>query len=381
MARHSQRWKHRKRSFRRPQTLGVAPGTLVVDPQAPAMVIRAICYGPDGIEEQTLGSAEEARPLLERWPVTWINVDGLGQAEVLQQFGAVFGLHPLALEDTVNTHQRAKVDDFGDVVFVTSRMVQGPPLLSEQLSLFVGSNFVISFQEDVSGDCLDPIRERLRLSRGRIRSAGPDYLLYEILDAVIDGFYPVVERFGEHLDELDSGLAIEHFTTRPGQIHRVRSDLLYLRRVVWPHRDMLQMLLRSGHLRISSETRPYLADCYDHIVQLIDILEVYRESCSDLRDFYYSQLSNRTNDIMRTLTVLSTVFLPMTFVAGVYGMNFDHMPELHWEWGYFLSLAFMAGIGFSFLGFVWRKGWLERWDKVPDDAADRDRPDLSGRPG
>lgn len=363
MARNAQRWKHRKRSLRRPQTLGTAPGTLVVDPQSSAMVIRAIGYGPDGIEERTLAAAEEARPLLERWPVTWINVDGLGQAETLQQFGEVFGLHPLALEDTVNTHQRAKADDFGDVLFVTSRMVQGPPLLSEQLSLFVGSNFVISFQEDVSGDCLEPIRERIRLGRGRVRSSGPDYLLYEILDAVIDGFFPVVERFGDQLDELDSGLTTIHMTTRPGQIHRVRSDLLYLRRVVWPHRDMLQMLLRSGHTRVTSETRPYLADCADHVIQLIDILEVYRETCSDLRDFYYSHLSNRTNDIMRTLTVLSTVFLPMTFIAGVYGMNFEYMPELRWNWGYPISLVFMGGVGIGFLGFVWRKGWLERWDK------------------
>lgn len=299
--------------------------------------------------------------------MTWINVDGLGQAETLQKFGEVFGLHPLALEDTVNTHQRAKADDFGDVLFVTSRMVQGPPLLSEQLSLFVGSNFVISFQEDVSGDCLEPIRERIRLGRGRIRNSGSDYLLYEILDAVIDGFFPVIERFGEQLDELDSGLATERFTTRPGQIHRVRSDLLYLRRVVWPHRDMLQMLLRSGHTRVTSETRPYLADCADHVIQLIDILEVYRETCSDLRDFFYSQLSNRTNDIMRTLTVLSTVFLPMTFIAGVYGMNFEYMPELRWNWGYPISLVFMSGVGLGFLGFVWRKGWLERSDKLTGD--------------
>lgn len=372
MARNTQRWKHRKRSLRRPQTLGTAPGTLVVDPQSSAMVIRAIGYGPDGLDERILASADDARALLERWPVTWINVDGLGHAEALQQFGKVFGLHPLALEDTVNTHQRAKADDFGDVLFVTSRMVQGPPLLSEQLSLFVGANFVLSFQEDLNGDCLDPIRERIRLGRGRVRSSGPDYLLYEILDAVIDGFFPVVERFGEELDDLDSGLTTRHMTTRPGQIHRVRSDLLYLRRIVWPHRDMLQMLLRSSHTRVSPETMPYLADCYDHVIQLIDILEVYRETCSDLRDFYYSQLSNRTNDIMRTLTVLSTVFLPMTFIAGVYGMNFEYMPELSWRWGYPFSLVVMGGVGIAFLAFVWRKGWLERWDKPPGSPRDHD---------
>ena len=370
MSRHPQRWKHRRQSVRRPQAQGTAPGTLIGDPQAPPPVIRAIGYGPEGVEEKTLQHPDEVQALVARWPVTWINVDGLGRVEIIQAFGKLFGLHPLALEDTVNTHQRSKVDDFGDVLFVTSRMVQGPPLVSEQLSLFIGDKFVLSFQEDVEGDCFNPIRERIRQNRGRIRQAGPDYLLYELLDAVVDSFFPVLERLGEYLDELDAGLTAERFTTRPEQIHRARSDLLYLRRVVWPHRDMLQVLLRSGHDRVSSETMPYLADCYDHVVQLIEVLEVYRESCSDLREFYYSQLSNRTNDIMRTLTVLSTVFLPMTFVAGVYGMNFDHMPELHWRWGYPFSLALMAVIGLGFLGFVWRKGWLRRWDQPARETSE-----------
>lgn len=370
MARHPQRWKHRKRSIRRPQTLGTTPGSLVVDPQAPAAVIRAIGYGPEGLEEKTLTSPEDAAQLLARWPVTWVNVDGLGQVDILQRFGKLFSLHPLALEDTVNTHQRAKVDDFGDVLFVTTRMVQGPPLLSEQLSLFVGPKFLLSFQEDLNGDCLNAIRERIRHDRGRIRQAGPDYLLYEILDAVIDGYYPVVERYGELLDELDLDVTAKQFTQRLERIHRLRGDLLYLRRVVWPHRDMLQNLLRSGHRRMSPETTPYLADCYDHVIQLIDVLELYRETCMDLRDFFYSQMSNRTNDIMRTLTVMSTVFLPMTFIAGVYGMNFSHMPELQWKWGYPLSLAFMGVVGVGFLGFVWRKGWLQRWDKPAETSQD-----------
>ncbi|HUQ70399.1 MAG TPA: magnesium/cobalt transporter CorA, partial [Planctomycetaceae bacterium] len=315
-------------------------------------------YGPDQHLEQPVPSVDDVAGLVGKAPVTWINVDGLGNAAVIQQLGKIFHLHPLALEDVVNTHQRSKCDDYGDVLFCVARMVSGPPLVSEQISFFVGPTWLLTFQEDVAGDSLEPVRERLRQHRGRIRQAGPDYLLYELIDAIIEGYFPLLENYGDVLDELDREAPYPQLGRKLAEIHRLRTDLLYLRRVIWPHRDALQSLLRGGHKQISPDTLLYLRDCYDHIAQLIDVLEIYRENCTDLRDFFYSKLSNRTNEIMRMLTIISTLFLPMTFIAGVYGMNFDFMPELHWRLGYPLSLVLMAAVGIGFTTFFWRRGWL-----------------------
>lgn len=315
-------------------------------------------YGPDECEEQPAADIREVASAVGRRPVTWINVEGLGNAELIQQFGAEFGLHPLALEDTVNTHQRAKVDDYDDLLFVTIRMAQGPPLVTEQISFYVGRNFVITFQEGIEGDCLNGVRERIRHRRGRIRDGGTDYLLYELLDAVVDGYFPVLERYGELLDALDGHTDAHNIPQALKQLHDVRHDLLQLRRFIWPVRDVMTALQRGGHRIVAPETQVYLRDCYDHAAQLIDILEIYRESCSNLRDFYYSKLSNRTNEIMRTLTVIATVFMPLSFIAGVYGMNFDRMPELHWAWGYPFALGLMACTAGVFLYYSLRKGWL-----------------------
>ncbi|MDZ4686233.1 MAG: magnesium/cobalt transporter CorA [Planctomycetaceae bacterium] len=358
MSRRSRRWQHKRGSVRRPGAMGQAPGTFSVDPNAPQPVITVIAYGPDQHSELPVKSVDDIAGLLGKTPVTWINVDGLGNAAVIQQLGRIFHLHPLALEDVVNTHQRSKCDDYGDVLFCVARMVQGPPLVSEQISFFVGPTWLLTFQEDVQGDSLEPVRERLRQHRGRIRQAGPDYLLYELIDAIIEGYFPLLEKYGDVLDELDREAPYPQIGRKLSEIHHLRSDLLYLRRVIWPHRDALQSLLRGGHKQISSDTLLYLRDCYDHVAQLIDVLEIYRENCTDLRDFFYSKLSNRTNEIMRMLTIISTLFLPMTFIAGVYGMNFDFMPELHWRLGYPLSLVLMAAVGIGFTTFFWRRGWL-----------------------
>jgi magnesium transporter len=370
------RWQPKRGSLRRPDVLGAAPGTVKVDPHAPQPVITVIAYGPDRYHEQQVTSVEELNGLLNQAPMTWINVDGLGNADVIHHLGKIFHLHPLALEDVVNTHQRSKCDDFGDVLFCVARMVQGPPLLSEQISFFITAKVLITFQEEVKGDSLEPVRERLRQNRGRIRHTGPDYLLYELLDAVIEGYFPLLEKYGDVLDDLDREAHDPQIGYKLGDIHRLRTDLLHLRRVIWPHRDALQSLLRGGHKQISTETLLYLRDCYDHVAQLIDIMEIYRENCTDLRDFIYSKLSNRTNEIMRMLTIISTLFLPMTFIAGVYGMNFDHMPELHWKYGYAFSLVLMGMVGIGFTAFFWRRGWLR--SSEPKSAADEPSPPLNG---
>jgi magnesium transporter len=370
MSRVSSRWKPKRGSLRRPEIIGAAPGTVTVDPRAPQPVITVIAYGPDQYREQQLTSVEELNGLVGQAPMTWINVDGLGNADVIQQLGRIFHLHPLALEDVVNTHQRSKADDYGDVLFCVARMVQGPPLVSEQISLFITAKVLITFQEDIKGDSLEPVRERLRQNRGRIRHTGPDYLLYELLDAVIEGYFPLLENYGDVLDELDREAPYQQIGRKLTEIHRLRTELLHLRRVIWPHRDALQSLLRGGHKQISTETLLYLRDCYDHVAQLMDILEIYRENCTDLRDFFYSKLSNRTNEIMRMLTIISTLFLPMTFIAGVYGMNFDFMPELHWKFGYAFAWVVMAAVGVGFTAFFWRRGWLRSSEPrtVPEEA-------------
>ncbi len=342
----------------------------MADPDAPQPSMSVLSYGPEEVREQRLTNPNELPALLGRLPVTWIDIDGLGNADVVQQLGKQFGLHPLALEDTVNTHQRAKVDDYGDILYIVMRMVQGPPLASEQISFFVGRNFVITFQEGLEGDCLNAVRDRIRQRRGRVRDAGPDYLLYELLDAVIDGYFPVLERYGVRLDELDALAETASIGHTLAELHAVRRDLLFLRRVVWPLRDASLSLLRGGHSVITHDTQVYLRDCYDHATHLIDILEIYRETCTDLRDFYYSKLSNRTNEIMRTLTIITTLFMPLTFIAGVYGMNFKYMPELEWPYGYPLSLALMAAISVAFFYFFWRKGWLRSAEPKPNTASD-----------
>ncbi|MBI1347540.1 magnesium/cobalt transporter CorA [bacterium] len=374
MSRKSKRWSHRKRSFRRPASLHADPGTIHVDPGAAPPRMTVVAYGPQELVEQPIQAVSELKQWWGKFPVTWINVDGLGNAEVITELGKLFHLHPLALEDVVNTHQRAKCDDYGDILFCVARMVQGPPLVSEQISFFVGSNFVLTFQEDREGDSLEPVRQRLRHSRGRIRNVGTDYLLYELIDACIEGYFPVVQSYGDQFDELDQESSYRETGRKIAAIHQLRSDLLYLRRVIWPHRDALQSLLRGGHSQIQNDTLPYLRDCYDHVTQLIDILEIYRESCSDLRDFFYSKLSNRTNEIMRVLTIISTLFLPVTFVVGVYGMNFRYMPELNWKWGYPLAWMAMGAISIGFLIFFWRRGWLQSSEMVAESAADDELP-------
>jgi magnesium transporter len=357
-----------KYSLKRRGLPGAIPGTVAADPAAPQPHITEITYGPQELNERTLKNVDDSSGIVGKLPVTWINVDGLGNADVVQQLGRQFGLHPLALEDTINTHQRAKADDFQDVLFVVIRMVQGPPLVTEQISFYVGRDFLLTFQEGMEGDCLNPVRERIRHRRGRIRDVGSDYLFYELLDAVIDGYFPVLERFGDLLDDLDARAATANIGQTLAELHFIRRDLLFLRRIVWPIRDVMMSLLRGGHPHITPDTQVYLRDCYDHAAQLIDILEVYRETCSDLRDFYYSKISNRTNEIMRTLTVIATVFMPLSFIVGLYGMNFENMPELHWRWGYPLSLGLMCCSAAGFLYFFWRKGWLKSAEpRLPPD--------------
>ena len=347
---------------------GTPPGTVVVDPDSPQPTITVIAYGAGDAVELRVANAAEAKSLVGRRPVTWINVEGLGDALTIEQFGELFGLHRLAMEDTVNVHQRAKVEAYGETVFVVLRMVycEGNRCGAEQLSLFIGPNWLLSFQEGRPGDSFDRVRARIREGSGRMRALGSDYLAYALIDAAIDNYYPVLEVYAERLDDLEALLMESAKRKVIDDLHQVKADLLILRRAIWPLRDAMALLAREEIPRIADETRVFLRDCYDHVVQVVELIETYRELTADLRDLYMSSLSNRINDTMRVLTIFSTLFIPLTFIAGVYGMNFDwaggenplNMPELQWYFGYPMSLAVMAATAISMLVYFHRRGWI-----------------------
>lgn len=352
------------RRLRRRTPPGSSPGTLIPDPEAPRPVVRGFSYDADQIFEEPIEDLATLPDLMGRSRVTWIDVCGLGDILILQRLGEYFGMHRLALEDVVNVYQRPKVEEYDDHLFVVMRMpVDAAGFDSEQLSLFLGNDYVLTFQERI-GDCFEPVRERLRRKRGRIREAGADYLAYALVDAVTDAYFPVLERHGETVEALEEAVVEHPEPSLVGQIQDVKHSLLAIRRAVWPQREMLNNLIREHTPFVTERTRVYLRDCYDHAVQLMDMVETYREIASGLIDIYLSGMSARLNEVMKVLTIIATVFMPLSFITGLYGMNFDrqtspwNMPELGWHWGYFYALGVMLAIA---LGFVWyfrRRGWI-----------------------
>lgn len=357
--------KRRRPRVHRRTSPGASPGTVAVDPAAARPVIHVMAYGAEQFAEQEIRDVEAVAGLRDGAAVTWVNVEGLGDAPTIERLGEIFGLHPLALEDVVNSHQQAKVEDYGDHLFIVARMANGGSHAdTEQMSIFLGKNFVLTFQEGRPGDCLEPVRERLRKGKGRIRQLGADYLAYALLDAVVDAYFPHLEQYGELLDRLDDEITLQTSRVAIGQVHDLRSDLLLLRRVIWPLRDAVAALAREPNRLVTSETRVFLRDCYDHTVQIIDLVETSREMCSDLRDFYLSAVNNRMSEVMKRLTMIATTFIPLSFIAGLYGMNFAtdvspwNMPELRWYFGYPLALTLMAAVAVWQIAFFWRRGWL-----------------------
>lgn len=346
---------------------GLMPGSLVIDPSWPAPAIRVIGYGPDQMEEKSITDLNAISGFLKKWPVTWINVNGLGDERILRQLGTMFDLHPLALEDVVNLRQRSKVDDYKTTLYTAMRMlsVSDGRLSGEQVSFFLGKNFVLTFQE-VEGDCLEPVRERIRNQAGRICSAGADYLLYALIDAIVDAYFPVLETYDLRLEELEDEVLGTPDTSTRHRLFNIKHDLTRLRRTLWPVREMTGALAHSESELITAPTLLYLRDCQDHAVQLLELAESYRETGSSLMDFYLSSISNRMNEIMKVLTIIATIFIPLTFIAGIYGMNFDHMPELHARNGYFIALGAMVVLGIAMFAWFVRKGWLAPPRKRPD---------------
>ena len=360
----------RRRRTRKRAPPGSAPGTLIADPSAPKPVLTLLAYGPQGVREEPAGDLAAQRKALAEFPILWLDVAGLGDAETIGRVGEAFGLHRLALEDVINVHQRPKVESYGEQRFVVSRAIEVPGTNeTEQLALFLGPGFVVSFQEKPGG-CFDLVRDRIRTGKGQIRGCGPDYLVYTLLDAAIDTFFPALEALGERLEALEDEIVLAPKSDSLARVHAVKRDLLSLRRAVWPQREALSFLLREDESVITKGTRVYLNDCYDHTVQLMDLVETFRELASGLTEIYLSSMSHRLNEVMKVLTAIATVFIPLTFVVGVYGMNFDtrwpwNMPELRWKYGYPAVMAAMAVLGIGLYVWFRRRGWTHVDDERP----------------
>ena len=343
--------------------VGLPPGTLihVGKERVEKVKITIIDYDEEQFAEKEVEKVEDCFPFKDKPSVTWINIDGVHQIDMIETIGKHFGLHPLVLEDIVNTRQRPKMEDFGDYIFVVLKMIyfdeKENVIKAEQVSLITGPNFVISFQER-EGDVFNAIRDRLRGSKGRIRKMGADYLAYALMDSVVDNYFVILETVGEKLEDMEEELMTNPTPETVHVIHNLKRDLILLRKAVWPLREILSGLERGESTLIHKSTRIYLRNVYDHTIQVIDAIETSRDMLSGMLDIYLSSVSNRMNEVMKVLTIIATIFIPLTFVAGLYGMNFQYMPELGWRWGYFAVLLVMVVIGIFMVAYFKRKKWF-----------------------
>lgn len=342
---------------------GAAPGAIVFvgEQKVKESRIRIIDYDERQLVEREVKDIAECFPLKDTPTVSWINIDGIHDTEVIRQLGDAFGLHPLLLDDLVNTTQRPKMDDFGEYILVTLKSLilkeDCSELDSEHMSFLLGPHFVVSFQER-PGDFFDPVRARIRNGKGRIRKMGPDYLLHALVDAIVDSYFVVLERIGERIEALDDELMTSPTNETLGAIHELKRQAINLRRSVWPLREVASGLDRSESPLIKKATHVYLRDLYAHTIQVVDTIETYRDAISSLADLYLSVISNRMNEVMKVLTIMATIFIPLTFIAGIYGMNFEYMPELGVQWAYFALWAVIIAVGISMLLFFRRLKWL-----------------------
>lgn len=355
---------------------GSIPGTLRIDPDAAQPIIVLIDYCENSATRIPNTTPDATAAYLDTESVSWLDIMGLGNEDTWRRLGKIFDLHPLVLEDVVNVPQRPKVEDLETQLVIIARMVmpkeRGNGFYSEQVSFILGKHYLLTVQEEPDRDCFAPVRDRIRTNKGTIRKHGADYLAYSLLDAIIDGFFPVLETYGERIEDLEEEVVTNPSKRTLEKIYEIRRELLELRRAIWPQRDAINTLIRDGSDLISPDVRIYLRDCYDHAIQVIDIVETYRELSSGLMDVYLSSVSNKMNEVMKFLTVMSSIFIPLTFIAGVYGMNFDpdsspwNMPELHWQWGYLACWALMIVIASGLVYFFWRRGWFENFSTIKD---------------
>jgi magnesium transporter len=352
-----------QRVERRSMKTGLPPGSLVHVGTAKGVGTR-LCildYDAENLRERDGAALPECLPLRSAPTVTWINVDGLASIDVVEGLGQGFGVHPLVLEDILNPEQRPKLEDFGDYLFVVLKMLSYDALResvhAEQVGLVLGKGYLLTFQEQ-GGDVFDPVRERLRKGNGRLRKLGADYLLYALVDAVIDNYFVILERFDERIEVLEEALTADARTALVHEIHALKRQMISLRKAVWPLREVVGGLERGETVLVERETRVFLRDVYDHTIQVIDTVETFRDILSGMLDVYMSTVGNRMNAIMKVLTIVGTIFIPLTFIASIYGMNLEHMPLLHARWAFPGLLAVMAGIALGMLAIFKRRGWF-----------------------
>jgi magnesium transporter len=341
--------------------LGAPPGTIVYYGEKPSekVKITLIEYHEGEFLEKDFYDLDECLNLVDPSMVKWINVDGIHNVELIEKIGKYFKIHPLTLEDIVNTSQRSKFEDYDNYVVAIMKMISyETEMVSEQLTVVLLEGLVISFQEVHGGDAFDLIRTRIRQGKGRIRKMGADYLAYALIDAVVDCYFTILEKIGDKIELLEEELIADPTKETMKQLHHLKREMIFVRKAVWPMRELINNLERSETELIKPSTDIYLRDVHDHTVRVIDTVETYRDLLSGMMDIYLSSVSNRMNEVMKVLTIITTIFVPVTFIAGVYGMNFDNMPELHSRSGYWVTWAVMIFIIISLLVYFRRKKWL-----------------------
>jgi magnesium transporter len=351
---------------------GSEPGTLIIEPDAKPSRIILIDYDEDNAVRKVDITPNACAPYIGTNTVSWMDIQGLGSETVLKQVGEIFNLHPLLLEDVVNVPQRPKLEDYNNQLLVISQMVRlkedESGFDTEQVSFVLGKRYLLSFQEEELQDCFEIVRDRIRTSQGRVRKSGADYLTYLLLDTIIDGYFPVVEHYEDRIEALEDAIISNPDRETMQEIYDVRRELLALRRLIWPMRNVLHLLMRDHHGIVSDEVQIYFRDSYDHVIQILEIIEAYRELAASLMDVYMSTMGNKLNEIMKFLTVISTIFIPLTFIVGVYGMNFENMPELKGEWSYFIVWLIMLAVAGGLIFYFWRKGWFKPIYSLKEEA-------------
>ena len=318
---------------------GMSPGVLVHvgEQKVETARITLMSYDQAGFEEKELKRIEESFAYKDTPPVTWINIDGLHQVELIEKIGTHFNIHPLTQEDIVNTDQRPKVEDFEEYVYLVFKMLRFDDttghITSEQVSLILGPHYLISFQE-AEGDVFNSVRERIHRGRGRMRKSGPDYLAYALMDAVVDHYFLILEKMGERIEHFEEQLHVQPTPELLQAIYNLKRELIYFRKQVWPMREVLSAWQKTESALVQEVNNAFIRDVYDHTIQVIDTIESFRDIISGVMDLYLSITSNKMNEVMKVLTIMATIFIPLTFVAGIYGMNFKYMPELDWKWSY-----------------------------------------------
>ncbi|WMW23271.1 magnesium/cobalt transporter CorA [Methanolobus mangrovi] len=341
----------------------MAPGTLVHvgEERTEKPKITIIDYDKDNYQERVVETVEECFPFKDYPTISWINIDGIHQVDIIEKLGKHFGLHPLVMEDIVHTSQRPKMEDYDNYIYVVLKMLwfadDDTDVKAEQVSIILGHNFVLSFQE-LEGDTFNSVRERLRNSKGRIRTMRGDYLAYALLDSIVDNYFIIIERFGEIIEDLENKLIENPSPETLQNIHDLKKEMIYLRKSVWPLREVINGLERTESPLFQDTTFVFLKDVYDHTIQVAETVETYRDILSGILDVYLSSVSNKMNEVMKILTIIATIFIPLTFLAGMYGMNFSYMPELGWKWGYPAVWTINILIFISMYMYFRKKNWL-----------------------